>query len=76
VILNLDLYRLFGRNLGRADQWGAMGLHNLYLLYSSLVFGILAACHWRRREAGDVKTVMADSSQGLPANHRQRRDRT
>lgn len=40
--LNGDLYRFFARRGGLRFALGAAGLHTLYLLYSSLVFGVLA----------------------------------
>jgi hypothetical protein len=45
VVLNLDLYRLFTRRGGLVFALGGFGLHTLYYLYSSLVFGILFVWH-------------------------------
>jgi GT2 family glycosyltransferase len=43
VVLNADLYRFFQRQGGFWFATGAAGLHLLYLLYSSLVFVLVAA---------------------------------
>ena len=43
AVLNADLYRLFQRQGGFWFAAGAAGLHLLYLLYSSLVFVLVAA---------------------------------
>lgn len=42
VALNADLYLFFQHHGGFAFAAGATGLHLLYLLYSSLVFGLVA----------------------------------
>jgi GT2 family glycosyltransferase len=47
--LNFDLYRLFARRGGFRFAVAAFGLHLLYLLYSSLVFGCLFSWHVIRR---------------------------
>jgi len=39
--LNMDLYRFFAREGGTRFAVGAIGLHALYFLYSSLVFGVV-----------------------------------
>jgi hypothetical protein len=44
--LNADLYRFFARRGGLGFALGAAGLHGLYLLYSSLTFGLVAG--WTR----------------------------
>lgn len=41
IVLNIELYRLFARRGGPAFALGAIGLHFLYFLYSSAVFGAL-----------------------------------
>ena len=41
-VLNVDLYRFFWRQGGGLFAAGAAGLHALYLLYSSLVFVLVA----------------------------------
>lgn len=46
VLLNADLYRFFAQKGGLGFAVGAFGLHTLYFLYSSLVFGSLLV--WRR----------------------------
>jgi glycosyltransferase involved in cell wall biosynthesis len=43
VFINLPLYRLFLVKGGPGFLLAAVGLHHLYLLYSSLTFGVLAA---------------------------------
>lgn len=45
VALNADLYRFFARRGGLGFAAGAAGLHALYLLYSSLVFGVMFIGH-------------------------------
>jgi GT2 family glycosyltransferase len=40
--LNADLYRFFARQGGMGFAVGAVGLHALYLLYSSLTFALVA----------------------------------
>ncbi len=52
IALNADLYRFFYQRGGPGFAVGATGLHALYLLYSSLVFGLMAVAHGR---AGLVK---------------------
>lgn len=42
AVLNADLYRFFGRQGGFRFAVGSAGLHLLYLLYSSLVFVLVA----------------------------------
>jgi hypothetical protein len=42
-LLNADLYRFFARQGGAAFGMAAAGLHAFYLLYSSLVFALVAA---------------------------------
>jgi GT2 family glycosyltransferase len=44
--LNAGLYRFFARQGGIGFALGAAGLHGLYLLYSSLTFGLVAG--WTR----------------------------
>jgi glycosyltransferase involved in cell wall biosynthesis len=44
--LNADLYRFFARQGGMGFAVGAAGLHALYLLYSSLVFALVAGPTW------------------------------
>jgi glycosyltransferase involved in cell wall biosynthesis/4-amino-4-deoxy-L-arabinose transferase-like glycosyltransferase len=44
--LNADLYRFFARHGDPGFMLGAMGLHNLYLLYGSFVFGLLSMLHF------------------------------
>ena len=41
-ILNADLYRFFWRHGGARFAAAAASLHMLYLLYSSLIFGLVA----------------------------------
>jgi glycosyltransferase involved in cell wall biosynthesis len=41
IALNFDLYRFFARRGGIVFALGAFGLHTLYFLYSSFVFGSL-----------------------------------
>jgi hypothetical protein len=41
-VLNIDLYRFFWRQGGAFFGVAAAGLHAFYLLYSSLVFGLVA----------------------------------
>lgn len=53
IALNVELYRLFARRGGIAFAVGAIGLHFLYFLYSSAVFGALvgterARALWQR----------------------------
>lgn len=55
VVLNARLYRFFARHGGVAFTASAIGLHALYLLYSSAVFGGMAALATLRR-AGFVPT--------------------
>ncbi|MGE5264017.1 MAG: glycosyltransferase family 2 protein [Acidobacteriota bacterium] len=52
VFLNADLYRFFARRGGLGFAVGAFGLHTLYYLYSSLVFGVLSVWHVLQRAAG------------------------
>ena len=52
VLLNADLYRFFARRGGLGFAFGAFGLHTLYYLYSSLVFGVLSAWHVMQRAVG------------------------
>jgi GT2 family glycosyltransferase len=52
VALNADLYRFFAWRGGIGFAVGAAGLHALYLLYSSLVFGGLLIWHVLRRFVG------------------------
>lgn len=47
--LNVDLYRFFARRGGLRFAVGAFGLHALYFLYSSLVFGSILMWHSPRR---------------------------
>jgi GT2 family glycosyltransferase len=48
--LNAGLYRFFARQGGIGFALGAAGLHGLYLLYSSLTFGLIAGwTHLTRR---------------------------
>jgi hypothetical protein len=46
LVLNADLYRFFALRGGLRFAIGACGLHALYFLYSSLIFGMLLAWHW------------------------------
>lgn len=48
--LNADLYRFFRRQGGGSFAVGAATLHLLYLLYSSLVFVVVAARVWLGRK--------------------------
>ena len=41
VAINLDLYRFFARHGDVPFTLGAVGLHVLYLLYSSLTFALI-----------------------------------
>lgn len=50
VMLNARLYRFFARHGGAAFVAAAIGLHALYLLYSSAVFGGMAALAAFRRQ--------------------------
>ncbi|MCI0477060.1 MAG: glycosyltransferase [Anaerolineales bacterium] len=45
IALNAELYRLFARRGGIAFTIGAIGLHLLYFLYSSAVFGGMVIAH-------------------------------
>jgi glycosyltransferase involved in cell wall biosynthesis len=49
VALNIDLYRFFAQQGGIAFAIGAFGLHTLYYLYSSLVFGLMLGAHLLRK---------------------------
>lgn len=57
VLLNADLYRFFVRRGGFGFAVVAFGLHTLYYLYSSLVFGALAAWHIVQKAVGAGTTV-------------------
>ncbi|HEY6020323.1 MAG TPA: hypothetical protein VIY48_10580, partial [Candidatus Paceibacterota bacterium] len=57
VLLNADLYLFFFRRGGFGFAVGAFGLHTLYYLYSSLVFGALVAWYVLQRATGAVTTV-------------------
>ena len=50
--LNAELYRFFARQGGWGFALGAIGLHGLYLLYSSLVFGSMLTWHALRTMGG------------------------
>ena len=45
-MINFDLYRFFWRQGGPGFAVGAVGLHWLYLIYSSLTFAVLAGRTW------------------------------
>jgi hypothetical protein len=49
VGLNVDLYWFFARQGGIRFAVGAISLHFLYLLYSSLIFALLAVPYWLAR---------------------------
>lgn len=46
LALNAGLYRFFARHGGWLFVLSAIGLHGLYLLYGSLVFGLLSTLHF------------------------------
>jgi GT2 family glycosyltransferase len=46
VVINAGLYRFFGRQGGAGFAAGAIALHVLYLIYSSLTFAVLAGQAW------------------------------
>jgi hypothetical protein len=48
-VLNADLYRFFARKGGLGFAVGAIGLHALYFLYSSLTFALIAGLVWLAR---------------------------
>jgi len=48
-VLNADLYRFFARKGGLGFAVGAIGLHALYFLYSSLAFALIAGLVWLAR---------------------------
>jgi hypothetical protein len=62
--LNADLYRFFARRGGGVFALGAAALHILYLLYSSLVFFLLAAPVWLAR-VGPLLLLLATLLKGL-----------
>jgi hypothetical protein len=49
--LNRDLYAFFARRGGVLFAMGAMGLHGLYFLYSSFVFGAVLLTRGFGRDA-------------------------
>ncbi|MBI5563604.1 MAG: glycosyltransferase [Chloroflexi bacterium] len=46
LALNAELYRFFAQHGNLAFTLSAMGLHGLYLLYGSFVFGLLSTLHF------------------------------
>jgi GT2 family glycosyltransferase len=48
-VLNADLYRFLARQGGMGFAVGAVGLHILYFLYSSLAFALIAGPAWLAR---------------------------
>jgi hypothetical protein len=48
-VLNADLYRFFARKGRLGFAVGAIGLHVLYFLYSSLTFALIAGLVWLAR---------------------------
>ncbi len=64
VALNAELYRFFARRGGLRFAVGAAGLHTLYLLYSSLVFAVIAGPAWCARH-GLALLLLATLLKGL-----------
>jgi glycosyltransferase involved in cell wall biosynthesis len=68
ALLNIDLYRFFARRGGITFAVGAFGLHALYFLYSSLVFGVMLGVHLIRNAVGSKnaarkgKTVLKETN--------------
>ena len=62
--LNADLYRFFAQQGGFAFAIAAGGLHWLYLLYSSLIFGLIAGPAWLARH-GLVLILLVTLFKGL-----------
>ncbi len=60
-ILNFDLYRFFARHGGVGFTLGAVGLHILYLIYSSLTFVLVAVLEGLARTGREkAKSVRGD----------------
>lgn len=63
-ILNAPLYAFFIRQGGLRFPIAAIALHGLYLLYSSAVFGVLAAATWLQRAGGALSGARTPGHDG------------
>jgi len=69
ILLNLQLYLLFADKNPLAFLFTAVGLHHLYLLYSSLTFGIVSGAHLLEKWCGSGKLRRIYQPWGAASHH-------